>query len=167
MLAHEQIESGWLLCDGSAVSREQYSELFKKVGTLWGAGNGTTTFNLPPSGVCFVNIDPSSVTNWNTVGQTGGSVSGSVSVSGTTGAGSSHSHGAGSYQINAPGAPGFAGGGANAFPGGVVAVTGTSGAEASHTHSFSGSGTASTIQPYACISAIICYTNDLTAKKAA
>lgn len=39
--------SGWLLCDGSAVSRTQYSALFEAIGTTWGAGDGSTTFNLP------------------------------------------------------------------------------------------------------------------------
>ncbi len=37
----------WLLCDGSAVSRTTYASLFAAVGTSYGAGNGTTTFNLP------------------------------------------------------------------------------------------------------------------------
>lgn len=39
--------SGWLLCDGSAVSRTTYSDLFSNIGTLYGAGNGSTTFNIP------------------------------------------------------------------------------------------------------------------------
>lgn len=39
--------SGWLLCDGSAISRTTYSSLFAAIGTTWGAGNGSTTFNLP------------------------------------------------------------------------------------------------------------------------
>lgn len=39
--------SGWLLCDGSAVSRSTYSDLFNVVGTTFGAGDGSTTFNLP------------------------------------------------------------------------------------------------------------------------
>lgn len=38
---------GWLVCDGSAVSRETYADLFAIIGTAYGAGNGTTTFNLP------------------------------------------------------------------------------------------------------------------------
>lgn len=38
---------GWLLCDGSAVSREQYSALFAAIGTSCGEGDGQTTFNLP------------------------------------------------------------------------------------------------------------------------
>lgn len=39
--------NGYLLCDGSAVSRTTYASLFAVVGTTWGSGNGTTTFNLP------------------------------------------------------------------------------------------------------------------------
>lgn len=39
--------SNWLICDGSAVSRETYGTLFAVIGTSYGAGNGTTTFNLP------------------------------------------------------------------------------------------------------------------------
>lgn len=38
---------GTLLCDGSAVSRDTYSDLFDVIGTTWGAGDGSTTFNLP------------------------------------------------------------------------------------------------------------------------
>jgi microcystin-dependent protein len=41
------IPTGYLLCDGSAVSRVTYAALFAAVGILHGAGNGTTTFNLP------------------------------------------------------------------------------------------------------------------------
>ena len=37
----------WLLCDGREVSRETYSELFAAIGTMWGAGDGSTSFNLP------------------------------------------------------------------------------------------------------------------------
>jgi len=39
--------AGWLLCDGSAVSRSVYSLLFTAIGTTYGAGDGSTTFNLP------------------------------------------------------------------------------------------------------------------------
>lgn len=39
--------SDWLLCDGRAVSRTVYSELFSLIGTRYGEGNGSTTFNLP------------------------------------------------------------------------------------------------------------------------
>ena len=39
--------TGWLLCDGAAVSRSTYSSLFAITSTYFGVGNGTTTFNLP------------------------------------------------------------------------------------------------------------------------
>ncbi|MCE5274869.1 MAG: tail fiber protein [Deltaproteobacteria bacterium] len=38
---------GWLKCNGANVSRTAYAALFAAVGTTFGAGNGTTTFNLP------------------------------------------------------------------------------------------------------------------------
>jgi microcystin-dependent protein len=38
---------GWLLCDGSAVSRTMYADLFSAIGTTFGAGDGATTFNTP------------------------------------------------------------------------------------------------------------------------
>lgn len=41
------IPSGYLLCDGSAVSRSTYSSLFSAIGTTYGGGDGSTTFNLP------------------------------------------------------------------------------------------------------------------------
>lgn len=39
--------TGWFFCDGTAVSRTTYASLFDTIGTIYGAGNGTTTFNLP------------------------------------------------------------------------------------------------------------------------
>lgn len=39
--------TGWLECDGSAVSRTTYADLFAAIGTHWGSGDGSTTFNLP------------------------------------------------------------------------------------------------------------------------
>lgn len=39
--------NGWLTCNGQAVSRITYSRLFTAIGTAFGAGDGTTTFNLP------------------------------------------------------------------------------------------------------------------------
>lgn len=41
------IPDGYLECNGSAVSREEFSELFAVIGTTYGAGDGSTTFNLP------------------------------------------------------------------------------------------------------------------------
>ena len=39
--------AGYLACQGQAVSRSQYADLYLAIGTTWGAGDGTTTFNLP------------------------------------------------------------------------------------------------------------------------
>ena len=47
MTGRNTAPSGWLICNGSAVDRTQYAELFAAISTTFGAGNGTTTFNLP------------------------------------------------------------------------------------------------------------------------
>lgn len=39
--------SGWLLCDGSAISRTTYASLFSAIGTTFGVGDGSSTFNIP------------------------------------------------------------------------------------------------------------------------
>lgn len=38
---------GYLLCNGAAVSRTTYAKLFNVIGTAYGSGDGSTTFNLP------------------------------------------------------------------------------------------------------------------------
>ena len=45
--AGSKAPKGWLVCDGSAVSRTDYDELFEVIGTTYGAGDGSSTFNLP------------------------------------------------------------------------------------------------------------------------
>ena len=42
-----QKPEGTLVCDGSAISRTTYADLFAAIGTIYGAGNGSTTFNIP------------------------------------------------------------------------------------------------------------------------
>lgn len=44
---HSSAHNGWLKCDGTAVSRTTYADLFAIISTNFGSGNGTTTFNLP------------------------------------------------------------------------------------------------------------------------
>ena len=39
--------TGYLICDGSAISRTTYADLFAVIGTIYGTGDGSTTFNLP------------------------------------------------------------------------------------------------------------------------
>lgn len=45
--AGKSVPTGYLLCNGAAVSRTDYADLFAAIGTLYGAGDGSTTFNLP------------------------------------------------------------------------------------------------------------------------
>ena len=64
--------SGYLLCDGQAVSRSYYAELFAIIGTSFGAGDGSTTFNVPNlKGKTPVGLD-SSDTDFNAIGKSGG-----------------------------------------------------------------------------------------------
>lgn len=45
--AGSTVPAGWLVCDGSAISRTNYADLFAAIGTTYGSGDGSTTFNLP------------------------------------------------------------------------------------------------------------------------
>lgn len=45
--ARSVTDPGWLECNGQAVSRTTYADLFAAIGTTWGPGNGTSTFNVP------------------------------------------------------------------------------------------------------------------------
>ena len=64
--------ANWLVCDGSEVSRTTYAELFAVIGTSYGEGDGSTTFNLPnKKGKVSVGLDTSD-TDFNAIGKTGG-----------------------------------------------------------------------------------------------
>ena len=64
---------GYMFCDGSAISRTTYAELFALIGTSYGTGDGSTTFNLPNyKGRVPVGRD-STQTEFDTIGETGGS----------------------------------------------------------------------------------------------
>jgi microcystin-dependent protein len=66
------IPSGYMVCDGGAISREDYSELFDIIGTTYGSGDGSTTFNLPNlKGRIPVGQDTGDAT-FDEVGETGG-----------------------------------------------------------------------------------------------
>jgi len=85
--AKDSTPTGWLQCDGSAVSRSTYAALFTAIGTTYGTGDGSSTFNLPDlrgrtvcgkdnMGGSAANRITSAVTVDGTVlGQTGGSQS--------------------------------------------------------------------------------------------
>ena len=72
-MGHSTVPQGYLACDGSAVSRTTYVTLFGLLSTTWGAGDGSTTFNVPDlRGRVLVGSGTSTVTetqaaaNWNT-----------------------------------------------------------------------------------------------------
>ena len=61
--------AGWLKCDGSAISRTTYSTLFSIIGTVYGSGDGSTTFNIPN----LLDRVPIGYSSTYTLGATGGS----------------------------------------------------------------------------------------------
>jgi microcystin-dependent protein len=75
----DKIPLGWILCDGRTADRLGQSALFAVIGTLWGGGDGTTTFNVPDLRGKF----PAGAFDVRPVGEKGGAWD--------------HSHGAGSF----------------------------------------------------------------------
>jgi microcystin-dependent protein len=81
IFAGSSAPQGTLLCDGSEVSRTTYSRLFDVIGTTYGAGNGTGTFNVPNlQGRVPVGLK-STETIFNTLGNIGGTGAHTLSVS--------------------------------------------------------------------------------------
>lgn len=74
--------AGALICDGAAVSRTTYADLYAAIGTTYGAGDGSTTFNVPPGGRVLVGRD-AAVPSFDTLGETGGAVTHSHALSGS------------------------------------------------------------------------------------
>ena len=81
--AGTNVPNGWLLCNGDAISKSAYSNLFTIIGISWGGGNGTTTFNLPDlrgqflrgvDGTGGIDTDKANRTAKYTSGNTGNSV---------------------------------------------------------------------------------------------
>ena len=78
--ARASAPDGWLLCDGQAVSRTTYEVLFTAISTTYGAGNGSTTFNVPNlKGRVPVGVDAGQ-TEFDTLGETGGAKTHTLTV---------------------------------------------------------------------------------------
>ncbi len=133
----------WLECNGTAVSRSTYATLntlFSGVSYPFGSGDGSTTFNLPDyRGRAFIHHSTSSGNaDTKTMGLSDSAALASrrtkptVSVSGTTGSESSHTHSIATIASQGVGT------------GGVPGSPSATGAGSAHSHSFSGSGTATT-----------------------
>ena len=72
LFAGDNAPTNYLICDGSAISRETYSTLFSVIGTKYGIGDGATTFNIPDlRGKFVVGLD-SNDTDFDNLGETGG-----------------------------------------------------------------------------------------------
>ena len=105
--------AGWLPCQGQAISRTTYARLFAVIGTSFGAGDGSTTFNLPAAGRVAVGRDPVQA-EFAAVGQSGGAKTHTLSE----GEMPPHGHGLHPWEIimSAGGNAGYWGmGGGNAF----------------------------------------------------
>ena len=98
--------AGWLVCDGLAVSRTDYAELFAVIGTRFGSGDGSTTFNLPdlrgrsPLGTNAAALPNGANSNFSTrnLAATGGAETVKL-TSGQSGV-PAHSHGKGTLAVS-------------------------------------------------------------------
>ena len=102
--------SGWIKANGAAVSRTAYANLFTAIGTTWGAGDGSTTFNLPDLRGQFVRAldDGKGIDPGRTLASTQADDNKSHSHTGTTATAGNHAHtatsamgGVHSHAINA------------------------------------------------------------------
>jgi microcystin-dependent protein len=135
--------TNWLLCDGAAVSRTTYAALFALIGSTYGAGNGTTTFNLPNlKGRIPVGLD-STQTEFDTRGETGGAKTHTL----TTAEMPSHAHG---IQRNNQAATSVA-----ADASGLFQLVANTGAGYSNTQTDGGGAAHNNLQPYLVLNYII------------
>lgn len=80
--------TGFIMCDGSAISRSTYSRLFSVIGTTYGPGDGSTTFNVPNLAGRTVVMYDAGQSDFNSLGKTGGATTHTL----TTSELASHSH---------------------------------------------------------------------------
>ena len=147
------IPSGFLECAGAAVSRSTYSALFGVIGTTYGAGDGSSTFNLPnladnvPVGKSN-NKALASTGGANTVTPTGNVAGSTANATLSTAQLASHTHPAANVMgqgsgVTSPESP--------TTPGASSSNTGSTGSGGGHSHNMSANfaGTAnSVLQPY-------------------
>lgn len=86
--SHSPPSDKWMVCAGQAISRTTYQDLFNRIGTSFGVGDDSTTFNLPD----LRNRSPVGAGGTYTAGTTGGAESVKVDLS--------HFHGVGKAQTN-------------------------------------------------------------------
>jgi len=141
--------TNYLLCDGAAVSRTTYAELFALISTTYGSGDGSTTFNVPNlKGRVIVGLDVAQ-TEFDVRGETGGA----KTVTLTSAEMPVHNH---SQQL-----PNATAGGAGANPGAYFSTNWTNatpnstGASATTTANAGSGGAHNNLQPYIVLNYII------------
>jgi len=152
------VPTGFLECNGAAVSRSTYSALFAIIGTTYGAGNGSTTFDLPDlQDNVAMGKSPSkalaSTGGANTVTSTGNVGGSTANASLTTAQLASHSH-----NYKGQGSPGGNPGILYHNPGQHQKSFSNTGSGSGHSHNMSASFTGdstSVVQPYLTIIYII------------
>jgi len=143
--------SGYLACTGSAVSRTTYSDLFAVIGTTYGSGDGSTTFNVPN----MTSRVPVGKSNTKALASTGGantanlnSVSiNNTTISNTTMAAHSHASRVGGSNRNT-------GNSGNLCPTNERNSANNAGGSGAHNHT-TNAASASTVQPYIDINYVI------------
>lgn len=113
--------TNFLICDGSAISRADYADLFDVIGTTFGSGNGTTTFNIP-------NLVGKIMVGWKSGDSNFGTV-GNANGADTINLAHSHTQNAHTHTIS--GTTGDRSAGQNIYAGGGTCSPN------SHTHTFS------------------------------
>ena len=125
MHSEKVVETGYLLCDGSAVSRTTYAALFAIISTTYGVGDGSTTFNLPDLTGRAIFGYKSADGTFGTLGNTGGAVTANLQHSHTFNA---HTHASASASTAGP-------------SGSLTIGTGSGGNVVTNTHTHSGNAT--------------------------
>jgi len=155
------VPTGFLECNGQAVSRSTYSALFAIVASTYGGGDGSSTFNVPDlqDNVAMGKSGTKALASTggaNTVASTGNVGGSTANATLSTGQLASHSHPGGRGNVGSSFA--YTASGPNYQSGGSAAGTGNAGSGSGHSHNmsatFSGDAT-SVLQPYLTIIYII------------
>lgn len=142
MFAGSSAPTGWLICDGSAISRTTYADLYNVIGTIYGTGDGSTTFNIPDLRG-RIGVGESSDTEFNTLGKTGGSKTHILTIDEMP----SHTHAAINYTM------GYTGGSQTGYN---TLINGVATSDTGNAVKSTGGGQAhNNLQPYITINYII------------
>ena len=137
--------TGFFLCDGSLKDRTTYAELFAVIGTSYGAGDGTTSFNIPdlirrfPLGAGTTSDAPRAGTS--APGASGGNINHTHDGPSHTHTGPSHTHTGPSHTHDLGNSASSGGGGATSSGGAHSHSVGDTDARGGHDHTFSDTGT--------------------------